>query len=112
MAIGQLVSNVLIPSTLFAHLKSHKSGPGCILSGFDFPIGVSYSYAHKTGITDFLSILPLLGHNELDKFYLPALDPSEIGPYHPFYPARPGSSRRSHLENGLIIPFNRSIDYA
>ncbi len=101
------LSNVVDPSILFSHLKSLKSKPGCILSGFDFPIGVPYSYALKTGITDFLSFLPLLGQAEWAKFFLPAVLPSEISLHRPFYPAKPGSSRRSHLENGLGIPFDR-----
>jgi hypothetical protein len=98
--------NVSHPSTLFSHLKSLQITPGCILSGFDFPIGLPYYYAIKTGVSNFLATLPCLGHADWDQFYLPATLPSEISLLRPFYPAKPGSSRRAHLENGLGIPFN------
>jgi hypothetical protein len=101
------LSNVSDPSTLFSHLQSLQIMPGCILSGFDFPIGLPYTYALKVGITDFLSTLPLLGHTNWDKFYLPAELPSEISLQRPFYPLKPGGSRRFHLDNGLGIPFNQ-----
>jgi hypothetical protein len=47
------LSNVLHPATLFSHLQSLQIAPGCILSGFDFPIGLPHTFALKAGITDF-----------------------------------------------------------
>ena len=93
------------PSTFFSHLKSLQVIPGSILSGFDFPIGLPYAYALKVGITDFLTLLPLLGQDKWDKFYLPARLPSEICMQRPFYPYQPGGTSRLHLETGLGIPF-------
>jgi hypothetical protein len=96
---------VLDPFSLFLDLKSLIIEPGCILSGFDFPIGIPYAYAAKVGISDFLSVLPLFGQREWANFYIPAETPDDIGVYRPFYPARPGFSKRLHLAQGLGIPF-------
>lgn len=99
------LSNVRQPSTLFSHLKSIQAVPGSILAGFDLPIGLPFYYALYVGITDFLSALPLLGHMEWDKFFLPAEQNSEISLHRPFYPAKPWGPKRSHLELGLEITF-------
>jgi hypothetical protein len=99
------LSNVPDPSRLFFHLKSLQLLPGCILSGFDFPIGLPYQYALKTGITSFLAAVPLLGKNGWRKFYFPAESPSEINLRRPFFPSKPGGSRHSHLANGLGLSF-------
>jgi hypothetical protein len=99
------LSRVSDSSGLFLYLKSRRLKPGCILSGFDFPIGVPYSYALLAGITDFLATLPLFGQNEWDQFYIPAKLSSEINLYRPFYPDKPGGTNHSHLECGLDLPF-------
>ncbi len=100
------LSKVHEPSSLFLVLKSHQIEPSCIMVGFDFPIGIPYSYAYKAGIIDFLATLALFEHNEWDQFYTPAELPSQISLHRPFYPNRPGNSRRQHLEKGLNIPFD------
>jgi hypothetical protein len=99
------LSQVSDPSSLFLDLKSHQLKPGYILSGFDFPIGIPFNFPLKAGITDFLATLPLFGQNEWDQFYSPAELSSEIKLQRPFYPYKPGNSKRYHLENGLDIPF-------
>ena len=101
------LSKVCEPSSLFLYMKSHQLTPGCIISGFDFPIGIPLSYAAKAGITDLLTTLALFGYNEWDQFYTPAVLPSQISLHRPFYPSRPGNSRRQYLEQGLNIPFDR-----
>ena len=101
------LTKVCEPSNLFSYLRSHLRKPGCIMAGFDFPIGIPSSYASMAGITDFLATLALFGYNEWDQFYTPAESPSQINLHRPFYPARPGTSRRQYLENGLNIPFNQ-----
>ncbi len=98
--------NVGDPSNFFTHLKLLQVVPGCILAGFDFPIGFPYAYAAKVGISDFLTFLPLLGQNEWGKFYLPARIPSELSLYRPFYPYKPGGTSRLHLETRLNISFD------
>jgi len=85
------------PSELFPYLQSHLVQAGCILTGFDFPIGIPSAYASKSGIDDFLTSLPLFGHADCNMFYIPAEDPSQINLHRPFYPSKPGHSRRSHL---------------
>jgi hypothetical protein len=96
-----------LPPQLFSFLSSKKILPGCILAGFDFPIGLPSAYALKIGITDFLTSLPMFGYFEWENFYSPAESPSEISLYRPFYPAKPGGSLRTHLEQGLGIPFSQ-----
>ncbi len=46
-----------------------------------------------------------MGQNEWGEFYQPAKIPAEISLFRPFYPFKPGASKRSHLESGLGIPF-------
>lgn len=99
--------NVSDSSSLFSNLISYLPKPGCILAGFDFPIGLPYSYARKAGLPDFLSALPKFGHEEWNQFYMPAETPSQISLHRPFYPNRPGESNRLHLEQGLDLSFNQ-----
>ncbi len=96
---------VLEPAAFFESLKPQLLHPGCILSGFDFPIGLPFHYALKAGVVDFIALLPALGRGEWSEFYLPSVVPAEISLHRPFYPLKPGKSRRSHLENGLGLPF-------
>jgi hypothetical protein len=101
------LSNVSELSNLFLQLKSLQLKPGCILAGFDFPIGLPLSYASAAGITDFLDSISLFGKDEWEKFYIPSTLPSDISIYRPFYPNRSGGSKHSHLESGLNLPFDK-----
>jgi hypothetical protein len=101
------LSNVSELSNLFLQLKSLQLNPGCILAGFDFPIGLPLSYASAAGITDFLDSISLFGKDEWEKFYIPSTLPSDISIYRPFYPNRSGGSKHSHLESGLNLPFDK-----
>ena len=98
---------VLDLSGLFHNLKSLQAHGSCILTGYDFPIGIPMCYAEQAGITDFLQLLPGLGHGEWEQFYNPARKPGEISLHRPFYPAPPGSSKRLHLELGLGLSFKQ-----
>jgi hypothetical protein len=102
--VHPLFNQTKIPD-YFPFLLSNISTPGCILSGFDFPIGFPIAYASKAGVNNYLSILPVLGYDEWINFYDPAEVPSEINIRRPFYPLKPGSSKRAHLEEGLNIEF-------
>jgi hypothetical protein len=73
------------------------AGPGPIVVGFDFPIGLPAAYAARAGITDFLCALDRFG----DEFYEPAGTPAEIALTRPFYPHRPGGCSRRQLLDGL-----------
>jgi hypothetical protein len=93
------------PGRFLHTLQAYQPSPGCVLAGFDFPIGLPIAYANRLVISDFLSVLPLFGHAEWEQFYSPCASIAEISLHRPFYPARPSNARRSHLENGLSLPF-------
>jgi hypothetical protein len=66
----------------------------------------------KLGFPIYLTTLPLFGQEEWDHLYIPAELPSEISIQRSFYPNRPGSSRRSHLEHGVDVHLTAYIAYA
>ena len=78
-----------------------RAGDGAILAGFDFPIGFPETYARKARVRDFLEVLPRLGGDPWSDFYEVAASPREIALSRPFYPARPGGTKRDHLVRGL-----------
>lgn len=77
-----------------------------MLVGFDFPIGLPLTYAKQVGVTRFLDLLPQLGTREWQDFFEPAALPDQINLFRPFYPAKPGSARRAHLEKALNLDFD------
>jgi hypothetical protein len=89
------------PERLLPELSAAIGPTGCALVGFDFPIGVPDAYAQKTGIDRFPNALPGFGHDEWSCFYQPAQTPEDISLFRPFYPARPGQARQSHLLHAL-----------
>lgn len=89
------------PGALLTRLQNEAGRPGCVLAGFDFPIGLPVHFARLAGISDFLTLLPALGQEEWSEFYLPARKPEEISLRRPFYPSRPGEARQIHLLNKL-----------
>jgi hypothetical protein len=80
--------------------------PGPILIGLDFPIGLPRAYAERAGITSFRDALLAFGGPGWETFYEVARTPEEISIARPFYPHRPGGTRRQHLANGLGIPLD------
>ena len=71
---------------------------GPVLAGFDFPIGVPFSYGTKTGLVDFPSALLEFGTGQWDAFYSVADLPSELSLRRPFYPRRSSAeARQAHL---------------
>jgi hypothetical protein len=91
------------PGGLLSRLRAQADDGTAILVGFDFPIGLPLAYAQQAGISDFLAVLPLLGHEQWSQFYKPASSPTEIGIYRPFYPSRAGNARQQHLIEGLRL---------
>jgi hypothetical protein len=91
------------PVTLLARLRQRLSPEGILLVGFDFPIGLPVGYKERSAIADFLTELPCLGEGEWSDFYRVATRPDEIRLQRPFYPARPGSARQSHLLEALGV---------
>ncbi len=76
---------------------------GCVLIGFDYPIGLPYTYAQLMGISDFCSTLPGFGKDEWRRFYDVAECADQISLLRPFYPNQPGGTRRQFLLNKLGI---------
>ena len=90
-----------------SRLKAESGTDACLLVGFDFPIGLPGAFALQAGITDFLSTLPGFGLGEWGEFYTVAETADQITLKRPFYPARPGNTRRLHLVNQLgLADFN------
>ena len=87
-------------STLLPRLARRARG-GCAIVGFDFPIGLPVAYAERAGIGSFREVLPELGRGDWHRFFEPAERPEEISLQRPFYPRRPGGTKREHLQRGL-----------
>lgn len=92
--------------TLLATMQDAASKGGCVLAGFDFPIGIPQAYAKKANIDSFLNFLSLLNKdNQWKDFFDVAEQYKQICLHRPFYPFRPGNTSRRYLENGLGIEF-------
>jgi len=87
--------------TLLRRLLAATGGEGPVFAGFDFPIGLPAAYAERVFLDDFLVALPRFGEGEWADFYHVATRPGEIALHRPFYPRRPGGTRRAHLIAGL-----------
>jgi hypothetical protein len=74
---------------------------GTALAGFDFSIGLPRAYAAATGTGSFREFLAMIGSPPWDEFENVAERPGEITVRRPFYPQRPGGTRREHLYAGL-----------
>jgi hypothetical protein len=92
------------PETLVKRLVAQAGPRGCVLLGFDFPIGLPARYAECACIRDFLALLPQLGHGDWSEFYTVAERLDHISLPRPFYPQfsrRKGEAHFSHLLDGL-----------
>jgi hypothetical protein len=89
------------PTTLIRRLIERERGR--IFLGFDFPIGVPMAYARSLGITSFTELLRELGTGIFLRFFEPAESAAEICLVRPFYPRRPGGTKRQHLLDGLRL---------
>jgi len=90
------------PCTLLERLRDRAEGRALAV-GFDFPIGLPASYARRAGIEQFLEVLPQLGHGAWGDFYTVASTPEDVSLSRPFYPMRPGGTRRRHLTDALGV---------
>jgi hypothetical protein len=77
------------------------AAPGQAIAGLDFPIGLPRAYATAAGISSFPPFLDMLGSPPWQEFSTVAGQASEITLGRPFYPARPGGTRREHLYQAL-----------
>ena len=83
-----------------------RAADGAVLFGFDFPIGLPAAYGAQTGFADFRQALAGLGHGDWAQWYAVAETPAQITPRRPFYPFRPGGTKKAHLLDalGLVAP--------
>jgi hypothetical protein len=91
-------------STLLQRLSLDAGPNGCVLLGFDFPIGLPLRYAERAGIRSFLTVLPRLGRGAWPEFFLVADHRDQIAVRRPFYPnrsRRKGQACLDHLLRGL-----------
>jgi len=92
------------PATLIRRLRVDAGPTGCILLGFDFPIGLPARYAERAGVQDLVTLLPRFGQGAWSDFYTVAERPEQISLHRPFYPLRAGEQgqvRLQHLLDGL-----------
>lgn len=80
--------------------------PGPILIGIDFPLGLPAAYAAKAGVASFRDALLTFGGSGWERVYEVATTSAEISLTRPFYPRRPGGTKRIHLVDGLGIPLD------
>jgi hypothetical protein len=78
-----------------------SGGPGRSLVGFDFTIGLPRDYAAAVGVTSFPAFLDLIGSGPWQEFEHVAERAGDISLHRPFYPRRPGGTRRADLYEGL-----------
>ncbi len=88
--------------TLVQRLMTRANGSKVVL-GFDFPIGIPQTYAERVGIQSFCEVLLQFGEGIWSEFYDLAVLPQEISHHRPFYPFRPGGTKRAHLVQGLGV---------
>lgn len=86
---------------LFARLRAAAGAGGTALMGFDFPLGLPRAHAKAARIDRFVPTLRQLGRGSWKAFYDPAEDASQISVRRPFYPQRPGGTKRQHLIDAL-----------
>ncbi len=88
------------PGVFVGELVTAAEG-GAVVAGFDFPIGLPAAYAGRAEIDDFRALLPLFGDGDWAEFFTPCETAGEIAMRRPFYPHRPGGTRRQHLIDAL-----------
>lgn len=81
-----------------------RNPAGTTVVGFDFPIGLPAAFAHAAGIDSFRSFLrDEMGAVPWDRFADVARVAEEISIHRPFYPYRPGGTKREHLHAALNL---------
>jgi hypothetical protein len=82
-------------------LNVAELGAGQLWAGFDLPIGLPRAYAERAGVTFFPDFLALIGQEPWDRFAEVGVSADDVSLHRPFYPARSGGTRQSHLYEGL-----------
>jgi hypothetical protein len=95
------------PRNVGPNLLSSLLSPGlhgCVLAGFDFPIGLPLLYGRATGFTNFRQAVIEFGKaGPWAQWFEVAEVPDHLSIYRPFYPMRPGGTRQSHLAQALQV---------
>lgn len=94
--------------TFLPRMRRRGAGGG-IFVGFDFPIGVPVAWAERAGVSHFVEVLEHFGSGDWSDVYRLAETRSQISVRRPFYPYRPGGTRRSHLVEGLGLRHNSQL---
>lgn len=94
---------------LFDRLKAAAGVGETAFIGFDFPLGVPLAYSKSARFDRFLAALPEFGRGTWKQFYEPANSEDEISPRRPFYPNRPGGTRRQHLVDALKLSGTKEL---
>lgn len=89
---------------LLSRLAALSGGVGSLLVGFDFPIGLPRWYSERVGFASFRHALSAFGTSEWEPWFNVAEHHSEISLQRPFYPMRPGGTRRIHQIQALGAP--------
>jgi hypothetical protein len=97
----QIVSLAPAPDGDLLAKLAERYRPFRAVIGFDFPIGLPRAYAAAVGARSFPEFLGQLGAAPWLEFDRVAGHPAEISLRRPFYPARPGGTRRQDLYDGL-----------
>jgi hypothetical protein len=88
----------------FSRLNNRSPETGSMLVGFDFPLGLPRRYGERAKLDGFRVALSKLGRGEWIDWFKVAESASKIGLARPFYPLRPGGTKRSHLSDALGLP--------
>jgi hypothetical protein len=97
----RIVSVAAAPAgDLFAKLQA-RYRVAAYLIGFDFTLGLPRAYAAAAGVPDFPAFLSRIGSPPWTEFDQVAVRADEISLRRPFYPHRPGGTRRAQLQDAL-----------
>ena len=88
-------------TSLIDRLQRRATVSGAVLVGFDFPIGLPHWYGRRTGFTSFREALAGFGKGAWSEWYDVADHRNHVSMHRPFYPMRPGGTKRAHLFEGL-----------
>lgn len=111
---GRWIAGAVEPAGDLATLieRARSAGPGAVLVGFDFPIGVPSAWAQAAGVPSFRELLLGAGRGEWIELFDVCRAPAEIHLRRPFYPyasSSKGSVARAHqtsalgLERGALL---------
>lgn len=96
-------------SKLFDRLSRRSPQSGCLLVGFDFPLGLPHQYGEKTGLTNFRTAVKEFGKGKWAKWFDVCEEKAQISLFRPFYPFRTGGTKQEYLWEALGFTSMESI---